>query len=134
MRPYASLLAASGLAAILCAAPTDAGAAPPIDKSDSAPHPLGADADHPPAEPQDSPGVAAAGVDPENPSPPAAKPKGKRVAMIWVQPGHELLGIGQVITLPSDKAEDLRGAGRARYATPGEVKLAGDAVMDLDGV
>lgn len=43
-------------------------------------------------------------------------------AMIWVQPGHERFAIGELIWATDADAEGLRAAGRAREATPEELK------------
>lgn len=59
---------------------------------------------------------------------------GKGVHMVWVQPGHESLGIGQMILVSKAEAETLRGAGRARYASEPEVKAGKDHALKLEGI
>ncbi|HCW49221.1 MAG TPA: hypothetical protein DGP25_04050 [Brevundimonas sp.] len=71
-----------------------------------------------------------------NPNPPsspeAAVKTGKKTFCVWVQPGHDALGVGQIFTTPPAKAEMLRGAGRARFASEAEIKAAkkGDVAVD----
>ncbi|MBJ7446845.1 MAG: hypothetical protein JHC81_04860 [Brevundimonas sp.] len=121
------------------------GGADPIDKADPAPAPQDATTTAP-AEPHADPKAAPVGnakgadVSPPNTSATANK-VGKRVYMVWVQPGHETLGVGQLIAVPKDSGESLRTAGRARFASDAEVKAAkaGEAdtpglILTLDGV
>lgn len=132
------LLAASASALAPMAPPVDGGA-DPIKKSDPAPHPKTAD-ETPPAEPQADPQPNAVGNAPKaDPSAPtkaadAEKADKNRVYMVWVQAGHETLGIGQMIAVPKASGELLRGAGRARYASEAEVKAGKGAAIKLDGV
>lgn len=63
----------------------------------------------------------------------------KRAYMVWAQPGHESIGIGQLIAVPTREADVLRGAGRARFASDAEVEAAKGSedpgvVLILDGV
>lgn len=148
------LLMASGAALACLAAATDTGAAPdPIKKADPAPAPQTADQVQP-AAPQPDPAPGAVGNAPDaDPNAPtnagdaaeAAKSAGaakaasthKKTFVVWVQPGHETLGIGQLVTTGPHEAETLRAAGRARYASEAEIKAAKDAkvaVEHLDGI
>ncbi|WP_296167996.1 hypothetical protein [uncultured Brevundimonas sp.] len=110
----------------------------PIAKADPTPRPLSSDVRQP-AAPRPDPSVQAQGSDPKKDT---DAPTGKAdaikepggVAIIWVQPGHETFGIGQMITVPAKQAEELRGAGRARYASEAEVAAAGDADQAVAGV
>ena len=131
-------------AVALLAADSAAAGADPVTKSDSAPQPQTAD-QTPPEQPQTDPAPGAVGNDPKgDPNAPtkkaAAEKAGKKTYIVWVQPGHETLGIGQLVTTSSDEAETLRAAGRARYASEAEVKAAkaakGDdaVVLDLSGI
>lgn len=143
LRTYASLAAVSALAA-MAANTGSGGAAPdPVAKADPAPHPLSADF-RAPAEPSPDPGVGPTEGNAPNadPSPPstakeastADKAGGKSKkpkVMVWAQPGHEQIGIGQMFSTPPDFADLLRGAGRARYASDAEVKAAKDAERDV---
>lgn len=147
-----SLLMCAAAHALLLAAPDTgsgsggaAGGADDIDKADPAPVPQTAN-ETAPAEPQADPKAApvgnAKGADVSPPNKVAAASKaGKRVHMVWVQPGHETLGVGQLIAVPTDSGEALRSAGRARFASEAEVKAAkaGEAaspglILTLDGV
>lgn len=119
------------------AAADDKGGAPdPINKSDAAPAPQTAD-EKAPAAAQATPGaVAAVGNAPgADPSPPTnakdANKIGKKVAIVWAQPGHEVFGIGMMLRVPGEVAEAVRGAGRARYASDAEVKAAKEAKLDV---
>lgn len=63
----------------------------------------------------------------------------KRAYMVWVQPGHETLGVGQMIAVPTAQADVLRGAGRARFASEAEVQAAKESehsrdILVLDGI
>ena len=131
-------------AAALLTADAAASGADPIAKSDPAPQPETA-SQTPPEQPQTDPAPGAVGNAPKaDPNAPtkksAAEKEGKRTYMVWVQPGHETLGIGQMLTTSADEAETLRSAGRARYASEAEVKAAkaakGDnaVVLDLSGI
>lgn len=131
-------------AALLAADAATAAGADPVEKSDPAPQPQTAD-QTPPQEPQADPAPGAVGNDPKgDPNPPtkkaAAEKAGKKTYIVWVQPGHETLGIGQLVTTSADEAETLRAAGRARLASEAEVKAAkaakGDdaVVLDLSGI
>lgn len=147
------MLSAASAALVLMAADTGSGTggsgaagaagADPIKKADPTPQPQTA-TEKPPAEPSPDPQPNAVGnAKKADPSPPnkasEANKVGKRVHMVWVQPGHESLGIGQMIAVPTKDGEALRGAGRARYASDAEVKAAGESkapgtVLTLDGV
>ena len=131
-------------AALLAADAATASAADPVVKSDTTPQPLTAD-QTPPQQPQPDPAPGAVGNAPKaDPNAPtkksAAEKEGKKTYIVWVQPGHETLGIGQMLTTSADEAETLRSAGRARYASDAEVKEAkavkGDdaVVLDLSGI
>ncbi|RZJ81098.1 MAG: hypothetical protein EON88_31330 [Brevundimonas sp.] len=138
-------LLASAAALALMAANTDAGSKPdPIDKSDPAPQPKTAD-EVTPAEPKPDPLPGAEGNAPgADPNPPvnageAAKASSltKKTVVVWVQPGHETLGIGQIFSTSPHEAESLRAAGRARYASEAEVKAAksdGGKIDHLTGI
>lgn len=132
------LLAASASALALMAPPVDAGA-DSIKKSDPAPQPKTA-AETAPAEPRKDPEPNAAGNDPKgDPNAPttaadAEKAAKGRVYMVWVQPGHETLGIGQMIAVRKAEGELLRGVGRARYASDAEVKAGKAQALVIDGV
>lgn len=115
-----------------------AGEPDPIDKADPSPAPLSAD-QVAPAEPQPDPAPAAVGNAPgEEVDPPTnrkqANRQGKKIVLVWVQPGHETFGIGKVIRVAPDQAEALRSAGRARYASDAEIKAAGDDIADVQGL
>lgn len=150
MRTYASLSAVSALA--LLSASTDAGAV-----AQGVSTPQTAD-EKTPAEPQtdpqaQAPSLSAAG----DPSPPATpekaldtkpvKAKGKKAAaeaeaveardwtvMVWAQPGHETLPLGKVIRVPTEQADNLRGVGRARYASEAEIEADGPDFPELEGI
>lgn len=148
-----SLLAASAASLACMAASTDAGGgsaatgADPVKKADPAPQPQTADPAAP-AEPAADPAPQAEGnapdADPNAPTNKAEAEKGpstaKKTYVVWVQPGHETLCIGQLFSTSADEAETLRGAGRARYAADAEIKAAkaaltkGAAIDHLDGV
>lgn len=155
------LYAFASMAALATAAfapPSDqGGAAPdPIGKSDPAPAPLSADQVKP-AEPAPEPSTGAAGNAPGgDPNPPANAKKAKAAAksaakaqpeakpaksapanplvMVWVQPGHEKFGIGKMIRTPAEVGENLRSAGRARYASEAEIEAAGEDIADVESV
>lgn len=115
-----------------------AGEPDPIEKADPAPAPKTAD-EVAPAEPQPDPAPAPVGNAPgEDVDPPVnrkhANRQAKKIVLVWVQPGHETFGIGQIIRVDAEQAESLRSAGRARYASDAEVKAAGDTVQDIAGV
>ncbi|MDP3853157.1 hypothetical protein [Phenylobacterium sp.] len=127
------------------AAPPAAGA-DPVAKADAAPAPLSAD-EVAPAEPRADPAPAAegnaAGADVSAPTNAADAKKAakaakagdsKSVVMVWAQPGHETFGIGMMIRTPTELGENLRSAGRARYASEAEIKAAGDAKRDIPDV
>ena len=141
----------AGCATIALAAHTDQGT-DPVNTTDAMPLPLTAD-QAAPAEPAPDPAAAAVGLAPgENASPPInakaakaaakmaekaegakAKPK-NAVVMVWVQPGHETFGIGRMIRTPTELGEQLRAAGRARFASDAEIEAAGDQIADVEGV
>ncbi|ADK99392.1 ribonuclease G [Brevundimonas subvibrioides] len=140
------LMAASAAALAAYAAQTDAagGKPDPIKKSDPGPAPLTADQVDP-AAPQPDPAPGAVGNAPDaNPNPPVNKDEAakassthKKTSIVWVQPGHETLGIGQLLTTSPHEAEALRAAGRARYASEAEIKAAKTDKVDvphLDGI
>ena len=150
MKTRSLMMFAAPAALALMAADTGGGSggapgdnADPILKSDPTPQPQ-TGGEQPPAEPSPDPRPAAVGnakkADPSPPNKAADAGKaGKRVHMVWVQPGHESLGIGQMIAVPARDGEVLRGVGRARYASDAEVKAATDskrpgAILVLDGV
>jgi len=74
------------------------------------------------------------------PSPPAADPKvdakaepkaakaAKSEHVVWCSPGYEQFSIGRVYKGPGDMALGLQAAGKARIASPAEVKAAGDNI------
>lgn len=110
----------------------------PIKKSDATPAPQTA-SDKTPAPAKDTPDPKAVGnAKDQDPSPPAARSdaikKGKSAYGVWVQPGHETLGIGQLILTPGDELEVLRAAGRARYASEAEVKAGKSKAVEVEGV
>ncbi len=113
--------------------------AAPVAKSDAAPHPLSAD-QKAPAQGRDGGGVAGVGLaqgsDVNAPTnlDDAEHPKKGRVAVVWAQPGHEMVAIGALLSVPEDEAENLRAAGRARFASEAEVEAAGDAIVELSGI
>jgi chromosome segregation ATPase len=59
---------------------------------------------------------------------------GPRQAIVWAAPGHALLSVGVLISVPSEEAESLRGAGRARFASDEEVAAQEDPVPELSGL
>lgn len=113
--------------------------APPADGAGGAPTPKTA-AEVAPAEPRPDPAPNATGNAPKaDPNPPtkaaaAEKAEKGRIYMVWAQPGHETLGIGQLISIPKAAGELLRSAGRARYASTAEVKAGKDQALNVDGV
>lgn len=131
MRSFHLMAATSALA--LCAANTDAGAAqaPPAA---------------PPAEPAADPVVQAPAIAPNaDPSPPSEPEKTKKAAkaarvragftaIVWAQPGHEKLGIGQLLATPTAEAEALRAAGRARFAAEAEILAAKGDIPEVEGL
>jgi hypothetical protein len=138
MKKHLFLMSACAAAMALYAPETDAGSA---------------GSGTPSQEPLPEPGVAAVGNAPDaNVNPPttaaeakaagkaAGKPAkggqaaGKRVFMVWVQPGHDTLSIGQLIDLPEAEGDALRGAGRARYASEAEIKAGGKSALVLEGI
>lgn len=130
--------------ALLAADAATAGGADSIEKSDPTPQPQPAD-QTPPQEPQPDPAPGAVGNaakgDPNPPTKKAtAEKEGKKTYIVWAQPGHETIGVGQILTTTPEEAELLRAAGRARYASEAEVKAAkavkGDnaVILDLTGI
>ncbi|KQZ31721.1 hypothetical protein [Caulobacter sp. Root1472] len=151
MRSFVSHLALGACLAVLAAnrdqghakpadKPSDtAPAADPVVKSDPAPHPLPADQVAPApahAEPDGAAVGLAAGADPNAPTnlDDAEHPKKGRVAVVWAQPGHEMVAIGALLSVPEDEAEALRAAGRARFASEAEVEAGGDSIVELSGI
>jgi hypothetical protein len=130
MRKLHHLALASTLACLASAA--DAGVAPSPETSDQTQ----------PEQPQPDPAVAAPGNDPTaDPNAPTRKADaekiGKKVVVVWCQPGHETMAIGQLAATTAEEAEVLRGAGRVRYASDAEVKAAKSAkadILDLSGI
>lgn len=59
---------------------------------------------------------------------------GPRQAIVWAAPGHAMLAVGVLISVPAAEAEALRGAGRARFALDEEVAALGDQVPELAGL
>lgn len=135
------LMAGCGVAALAAMAAdtgSGTGGADPVASSDPTPTPIPAE-QVAPAEPAADPAPAAVGPAPgEDPNPPSsrkgASKKGKRTIVVWVQPGHETFGIGQVLAMPGDEAAALRAVGRLRYASAAEVKAAGDDIPEVDHV
>ncbi|SFK41713.1 hypothetical protein [Caulobacter sp. UNC279MFTsu5.1] len=118
---------------------SSAASADPVVKSDPAPHPLPADQVVPApahAEPDGAAVGLAAGADVNAPTnlDDAEHPKKGRVAVVWAQPGHEMVAIGALLSVPEDEAEALRAAGRARFASEAEVEAGGDAIVELSGI
>ncbi|ATC34104.1 hypothetical protein CA606_18190 [Caulobacter vibrioides] len=80
--------------------------------------------------------LAAAQAAPE-PSPaaePAEPYEGPREVIVWAAPGHAMLAVGMMVSVPADEAEALRARGRARIAAPEEVEDAGDDIPELQGL
>lgn len=59
---------------------------------------------------------------------------GPRQAIVWAAPGHAMLAVGVLISVPADEAEALRARGRARFASDEEVEAAGDDIPELQGL
>jgi hypothetical protein len=53
---------------------------------------------------------------------------------VWAQPGHELVSVGALLSVPNEEAEALRGAGRARFASEAEVEAGGESIVELSGI
>lgn len=141
------VMCGTACAALALAASTDAGGASPdasapgadpIETADPAQQTLDAPAS---AQPQPDPSPSAEGNAPDaDPNPPASKAaaqKGpstkKKTFVVWAQPGHESIGIGQLFSTSEAEAEALRAAGRARYASDAEIKAA-KSDKDEDGI
>jgi hypothetical protein len=140
---YASLAALCAASAF--AADADNGSAPdPISKSDSTPAPQTADQVKPASPETPAAGAVgnAAGADPNPPvnakeAKAAAKEAkgrkpGDKIYLVWVQPGHEHYGIGMMLRAPGELGENLRAAGRARYASDAEIKAGQDGALDVE--
>lgn len=59
---------------------------------------------------------------------------GPRQAIVWAEPGNQMLAIGVLVSVPADEAEALRARGRARFASPEEVEAGGDDIPQLQGL
>lgn len=76
--------------------------------------------------------AASAGFAPE---PEPVEPyTGPRQAIVWVEPGHQMMAIGVLVSVPADEAEALRARGRARFASPEEVEAGGEDIPELQGL
>lgn len=68
------------------------------------------------------------------PTPEAEPQAGPRQAIVWAAPGHALLAVGMLVSVPADEAEALRARGRARFASDEEIEAAGDDIPQLSSL
>ena len=75
----------------------------------------------------------AAGQAPD-PEPEAIADTGPRQPIVWAAPGHAMLAVGVLVSVPADEAEALRARGRARFASDEEIAAGGDEIPELSGL